>query len=84
MKSWMSEQTIVGKRFTIVVPKSLRRKLNLREGQTIMMRAEEGKLLIEPLPADPYAVLKKVIGKPYEERKDERKAEAWIKSRAGH
>jgi len=80
----MSEQSIVGKRFTIVIPKSIRERLKLQEGQAVLMRVEAGKLLVEPLPDDPYSVLKRVIGQPYDERKDEKKAEEWVKSRAGH
>ncbi len=78
----MSEQVAIGKRFTIVIPKGIRRKLDLREGQSLLIRAEESKLVLEPLPADPYDVLKRVIGEPYEERKDEKRSEKWLKSHA--
>lgn len=81
----MSEQSVVGKRFTIVIPKSVRERLKLQEGQTLIMRVvEERKILVEALPTDPFSVLKRVIGKPYNERTDEKTAEAWIKKRASH
>ncbi len=78
----MSEQVAIGKRFTIVIPKQIRKKLELKEGQSLLVRVEEAKLVLEPLPRDPYDVLKRVIGEPYEERRDEKKAERWLKSHA--
>lgn len=71
------DRAIVGKRFSIVIPKSIRKKIDLREGQQVVISAAEGKLVIEPLPSDPLRVLERVIGKPYNERLDERKAERW-------
>ncbi len=78
----MSEQVTIGKRFTIVIPKPIRKKLELKEGQSLLIRVEETKLVLEPLPAAPYDVLKRVIGEPYNEQKDEKKAERWLKSHA--
>ncbi len=78
----MSEQVAIGKRFTIVIPKPIRKKLGLKEGQGLLIRVEETKLVLEPLPGDPYDVLKRIIGEPYEERRDEKKAERWLKSHA--
>jgi AbrB family looped-hinge helix DNA binding protein len=80
----MSEQTVVGKRHTIVVPKSVRERVSLKEGQDVLVRAEGSKIIIEPLPENPYEILEKVIGRPYEEKRDERAAERWVKRRAGH
>ena len=80
----MSEQTIVGRRHTIVVPKSIRKLVPLKEGQDVLLRAEGDKIVIEPLPNDPYETLKQVIGQPYEEERDERRTEQWVRRRAGH
>jgi len=80
----MSEVAVIGKRSTIVIPKAIREELSLKEGQRVLMRVEEGRILIEPLPWNPYEVLERVIGEPYEEDKDEARAEEWLKSRAGH
>ncbi len=77
-----SSRTIVGRRFAIVVPKSVRKKVNLKEGQQVIVRAEEGKLVIEPLPDEPLKVLERVIGKPYSEHRDEKKAELWAMQHA--
>ncbi len=78
----MSEQVAIGKRFTIVIPKLIRKKLELKEGQSLLARVEETKLVLEPLPGDPYDILERVIGEPYVERRDEKKAERWLKSHA--
>jgi AbrB family looped-hinge helix DNA binding protein len=75
---------MVGKRFTVVIPRSLRKKLELKEGQQVIMRLEEGRLIIEPLPTDPYRVLERVISEPYNERKDEKRAKEWLEKNASH
>ena len=48
-----------------------------------MIRVENGRIIIEPLPWDPYEVLEKVVGEPYEEKREEAKAERWLKDHAG-
>lgn len=53
-----------------MIPKSIRKLLKIEEGQ---------RLLIEPLPADPYKVLGEVVGRPYEEKADEKRAEKWLR-----
>ena len=78
----MSQQAVIGKRFTIVVPKALRKKLDLREGQTILMRIQDGRLILEPLPHEPYKVLEQVIREPYVEARDEKRSEDWLKRHA--
>jgi len=77
----MSEKAVIGKRFTLVIPKAVRERLGLREGQRVLVRVEEGRVMVEPLPWDPYGVLKEVVGEPYEER-EEAEAERWLKKRA--
>jgi AbrB family looped-hinge helix DNA binding protein len=72
-----SDRAIVGKRFSIVVPRSVREKINLKEGQQVIVREDGGKVIIEPLPNEPLKVLERVIGEPYDEGKDEKRAERW-------
>lgn len=43
------------------------------------MRVEDRKIIIENLPKDPYKILGKIIGDPYDEAMDEKKAERWLK-----
>jgi AbrB family looped-hinge helix DNA binding protein len=76
----MSDEVTIGRRFSVVIPRKVRRKLSLKEGQHAIVSEEEGKIVIEPLPADPYQVLGEAIGNfSYDEKKHERKAEEWLK-----
>lgn len=76
----MSEEIIIGKRYSIVVPKKVRKRLNLKEGQSVIVREEGGRIIVEPLPEDPYRVLAETIGDfSYNEEEHEKKAEEWIK-----
>jgi AbrB family looped-hinge helix DNA binding protein len=38
MVSVVSEKTVIGKRFTLVIPKAVKRRLRLREGQRVLVR----------------------------------------------
>lgn len=80
---FMSEEAVIGRRNTLVIPKVIRKELNLREGQRVLIRVEGRRIIIEPLPWDPYRVLEEVIREPYVEARDEAKAEEWLKGRAG-
>lgn len=79
----MSEESVIGRRYTLVIPKAVREELTLKQGQRVLIRVEGKRIIIEPLPWDPYKVLEEVVGEPYEEEKEEVKAEEWLKSRAG-
>lgn len=79
MEVKLSENTVVGKRYTIVVPKSIRKRVGIEEGQQVWIRAQGGEIIIEPLPKDPYETLRRVIRKPYNERRDSRRAEELLK-----
>jgi len=79
----LSEELVIGRRYTLVIPKAVREELSLRQGQRVLIRVEGKKIVIEPLPWDPYKVLEEVVGEPYEEEREEVKAEEWLRSRAG-
>lgn len=80
MKYNMSEEVTIGRRYTMVIPKSIRKKLGLKEGQKLFVREQAGKILIEPLPADPYKTLAALLGDfTYAEEKHEKVAEGWLK-----
>jgi AbrB family looped-hinge helix DNA binding protein len=79
----MSEEVVIGRRYTLVVPKTVREELTLKQGQRVLIRVEGKRIIIEPLPWDPYKVLEEVVWEPYEEAEEEVKAEEWLKSRAG-
>ena len=78
----MSEEVVIGRRYTLVIPKKAREELDLREGQRVMVRVEDGRIILEPFPWDPYSVLGELIREPYEESRDEAKAEEWLKKHA--
>jgi AbrB family looped-hinge helix DNA binding protein len=83
MKLSTSEEVKVGKRFTVVIPKKVRKLVNLQEGQRALMYVEDGKIVIEPLLADPFKTLEEIVREPYEEEKEEKKVEEWLRERAG-
>mgnify|MGYP001046547288 CR=1 FL=1 len=79
----MSEEVVIGRRYALVIPKKAREELNLREGQRVMVRVDDGRIILEPFPWDPYKVLGDIVVEPYEESRDEAKAEEWLKRHAG-
>jgi len=70
----MSEVTKIGKRYAVVIPKSVRERLKLEEGGSVWVRAEGDHIIIEPLPKDPFEALR-LIPDTYSEEKYEAKAE---------
>lgn len=83
----MSEEVTIGKHFTIVIPKKIREKLNIKVGQRAIVRHEQGAIMIEILPDDPYKALSDTLGDfSYNEEEYEKKAEEWLKKVAstGH
>ncbi len=79
----MSAVVRVGKRYSIIIPKGIREKINLSEGSLVIMRVVDEKIIIEPLPKDPFKVLEEVIGEPYNEEEDEKRAYEWLRKHAG-
>ena len=78
------EKATIGRRFTLVIPKSIREGLGLKEGQRVLVCVEAGRVIIEPLPENPLQVLESIIGEPYSEATDEEKAEKWLRENASH
>jgi AbrB family looped-hinge helix DNA binding protein len=74
-----SETIRVGKKYTIVLPKDVRKRLNIKEGDLLSVRVEGDKIILEPKRVNPFEVLKRVIGEPYDEEKDEKLAERWLR-----
>lgn len=77
-----SEIVKIGKRYTIVIPKSFREKLGIGEGQLSEMKLEEGRLVIIPKAPDPFKKLDELIGDISYDEKIEKKAEKWLLGRA--
>ena len=74
-----SDVVRVGKKFTLVIPKKVREMLGIKEGDLLSVKVKEGKIIMEPKKSDSFQVLERIIGKPYDERRDEKKAEEWLK-----
>ena len=78
----MSEEAVIGKRGTLVIPKEIRMRSDLMEGRRVLVGIEGERIVIQPLPQNPFKVLEDVIGEPYREEEDEIKAEKWLKDHA--
>lgn len=78
----MSEVTVVGKRYSLVIPKPIRKKLNIEEGQKVLVRVEGHELVVEPLPRDSSKILEDLIPKQYSETEYEAKSEELLKKLA--
>ena len=78
------EVVSIGRGNTLVIPENIMKELGLKEGNEVMIYVEDGKIIIEPMPKDPYKVLKEVIGEPYKESRDEDKAVNWLKRNSGN
>ncbi len=76
----MSEEIVIGRKYSVVIPKRVRKKVNLREGQHASIRVDAGRILIELLPLDPDAALDEVIGDfTYNEKEHEARVEELLK-----
>ena len=74
----MSVVARIGKRYTLVIPREIRKIVGLKEGSRVLLRVSGRSIIIDPLPEDPFKVLEKVIGEPYREEVDENKAIKWL------
>jgi AbrB family looped-hinge helix DNA binding protein len=80
MKLEMTEEITIGRRFSVVIPKKIREKIKLKEGQTAIITTEDGRVIMEPLPENPYQILAEALGNiNYREKKHEKKAEEWLR-----
>ncbi len=68
----------VGKRYTIVIPREIRKRIKIKEGTRLLVRIVDGKIVLEPLPEDPFKILDELIREPYNEKIDEKRAEEWL------
>lgn len=66
----------------MVIPKSIREEISLEEGQRALIYVEGNKIVIEPFPGDPLKTLGAVIQEPYDEGKEEKRVERWLRKHA--
>ena len=52
----------VGNRFTIVIPRKIREKIRLKEGESIVFWLDGNKIVIEPKRSDPFEKLDEIAG----------------------
>ncbi|RLI87440.1 MAG: AbrB/MazE/SpoVT family DNA-binding domain-containing protein [Archaeoglobales archaeon] len=74
----MSEIVRVGKKHVIVIPAKIRREVGLKEGDLLRVKAEGNSIILERVTSNPFKILADVIGEPYSEKRDEKKAERWL------
>lgn len=77
----MLEKTVVvGKKYVVVIPAEIRKKIGLKEGDLLKIQLKDNKIILEPVTLNPFKILEEVIGEPYSEEKDEKEAEKWLKN----
>ncbi|MEX2705156.1 MAG: AbrB/MazE/SpoVT family DNA-binding domain-containing protein [Candidatus Freyrarchaeum guaymaensis] len=76
----MSEDVVVvGKKHVLVIPARIRKRVGVKEGDLLRIRVEGGSIVLEPVSKDPFRVLAEVIGEPYDEEEDEKRAGKWVR-----
>ncbi|MBI4415859.1 MAG: AbrB/MazE/SpoVT family DNA-binding domain-containing protein [Euryarchaeota archaeon] len=78
----MATEAVIGRRFTMVIPARLRRRLSLTEGQRVILKEDPPGFTVIPLPEDRGKALAEAIGRSYEERTDEPRARRSWRSHA--
>jgi len=62
----------IGKRFSVIIPKEIREKLGLKEGDIIIIRKKETDIVISPEKISPFKKLANLLGTiPYNEKVEE-------------
>lgn len=71
----------IGKRYTVVIPKTFRERLGVKEGQLTEVTLEKGRLVLVPKVSDPFRRLSELIGDIAYGEGTEKKAERWLLGR---
>jgi len=70
----MTETTSVQRRYTLTIPKSVREKIDIKEGMEVLWSIKEGKIIL--IPKSFKAFHERFAGKPkYETEKDKEEVE---------
>ncbi len=72
----------VDSRFRVTIPAEVRKKVEVKEGQTFYLIPREDGLLMKPVPKDPSRKLDELIGDFKFDRKARRRGEEWFRERA--
>jgi AbrB family looped-hinge helix DNA binding protein len=58
----MYKSVKIKKKYNVTIPKSVRKKFELKIGQLVQVSIEGNKIVLKPLPSDPSGKLEKLIG----------------------
>lgn len=72
----------VDSRFRVTIPRDIRKKIEVREGQTFYLLPYERGLLMKPVPKGTSSKLDELIGDFKFDRKARRRAEKWLLEQA--
>ena len=65
-------KTRIGKRFSLIIPKDIREKIGLKEGDLVTIRKEKNLIIIIPEKVSPFKKLSNLIGDiKYDEKAEE-------------
>lgn len=71
-------KTRIGKRFSVIIPKDIREKLGLKEGDLITIRKTENKIIITPERISPFKKLANLLGDIRYNDETEKEAEKFL------
>ncbi len=58
----MTENVKIKKKFNVTIPKSVRKRLEVKVGQLVKVSLDGDRIVLKPLPYDPSERLEKLIG----------------------
>ena len=65
----------VGERYTIVIPKEIRRILGIKKGQLMRITSDGRRIILEPIFENPFEIFEKILGDFVYSRKMRKEAE---------
>ena len=68
----------IGKRFVVVIPKSIRDRVQLKEGEQIKIHTDGIRIIIEPQREDPFEKLERIAGDIRFNRRTRKEAEKYL------
>jgi len=65
----------VGERYTIVIPKEIRRILGIKKGQLMRITSDGRRIILEPIFENPFEIFERILGDFVYSRKMRKEAE---------
>ncbi|MDG7001257.1 MAG: AbrB/MazE/SpoVT family DNA-binding domain-containing protein [Nitrososphaerota archaeon] len=72
------------KRHRVTLPKEVRKRFRMVEGQKFFLVPYGDDLIMKPVPKDPSKEMSKIIGDFQFSKKDRKKAEKWLLQETAH